>query len=259
MSSNLKIPKTLALKETYLRILLDLRGDSKLIDDRFVKLVRAKLDHEACTAGNMAQTVLQYVGEKPTVELLRLLAAQFAARHNELLIGPLDRFGTAVITEWILLKVLRVQQAVWRETSPGAELLFECVTGKPAGYLFKKKLPDGWLSYLAYKIGFSRRLIYPDDARYLVGLQFWGLTVSAEKAESLDFSDWDVDAKSRKYNQHIIKLRLRNEINQDIDCPFDYSDECISCTKTVSQCEAAFLRAEDDSRQPSRVQSSGPG
>lgn len=256
MLPKLKLSQVFHSRELILRELLEIRKDSKVIDDRFVKSLRQSLltyeedkanEVEDWTeyADNAAQTCLLYKGEKTTIELFRVIAAQLAARRDDLIIGPLDRHVQMLYAEWIPMEVLRVQQAVWKGTLPGAELTLECLGGKPAGYIFKKKFPENWLGFLAYRVGFSRVFEYNDDPRHFIGLRFWGMVVSSEDPGAIDFSDWDVDKQCKAHNKSIIRLRLRNEITRDVECPFDFQDDCILCEKSQSDCIASFHRSHD--------------
>jgi hypothetical protein len=207
---------------------------------------------------HVIQTVAQYYGERLDDVMIRTLATQLAARSSELLEGPLAKFGLlAVSNEWIPMEVLSVEPAIWRDDAPGALLRLECLYGRPAGHVFPRKFPEGWLRYLAYQIGYSRRVEYPDDSRLFVGLRFWGHMIAAQTEDKMDFSDWATDAQTIKHNKQIIKLRHRFD-RDDVDCPYELDCECVDCPKTQRACIAAFRRSTP-ANEAGRVRSQAVG
>jgi hypothetical protein len=216
---------------------------SKLVDSSFVRAAQrfAKSEYDESYADAVGQTLQQYMGEKLSARTISLIASQLAARHDELVSGPIAKFSIAnVMQEWVSLEILGLQQAVWRETKPGIQLKLECLSGTPAGHIFDRKLPLNWLNFLAYQIGFSRRMVYPDDQPWLFqGLQFWGSMVKLDDKLELDFVDFAVSNGMKKYNKDILKLRLRYELDGDIECPREFTHECSSCQVSFKECPAA--------------------
>ena len=216
---------------------------SKVVDTTLVRAVQRHVasEHDDYYADAVGQTLLQYLGEKLSTRTISLLVSQLAARHDELASGPIAKFSIAnVVQEWVSLEILGLQQAIWRETKPGIQLKLECLSGTPAGHIFDRKLPLTWLNYLAYQIGFSRRMTYPDDQPWLFqGLHFWGSMVKLEDKLELDFVDFAVSNGMKKHNKDILKLRLRYELDGDIECPSGFDHECSSCQVSYKQCPAA--------------------
>ena len=219
------------------------RAGSQEVDALVIRAVRNVAEERyGCEyADSVVQTMLQYTGDKLSARTVLLLSAQLAARYEGLQEGPLGKFMVAnVVEEWVPLEILSLMPTIWRETKPGIQLQLECLAGTPAGSVFDRKLPLAWLSYLAYRIGFSRRMIYDDTQPQLfAGLRFFGLMVKLEDRQELDFTDFAVSSAMKKYNQGILKLRLRFELDGDIECPFMLEHECRDCSKTADECPAA--------------------
>jgi hypothetical protein len=230
-----------ARRARYLAVLTTYAG--KPVDGTVIRaLKRVIVDtYDDSYADSVQQTVMQYTSEKLSTRTISLIASQLAARHNELARGPLERFRIANVNqEWVPLEILGLQQAVWRDTKPGIQLKLECLAGTPAGHVFDRKLPLNWLNYLAYQIGFTRRMPYPDDRFWLFeGLRFWGSMVKLDERDELDFVDFSVDSNMKKLNKEILKLRLRYDIESDVECPRGFEHECSSCQVSCHECPAA--------------------
>ncbi len=201
---------------------------------------------------NVFQTLLQYVGHELDAYWSSLLARQLVARKEELEYGVLQLFTKPLRNEWVALEVYKATACVWRENAKGVYLHLYCLTGSPAGHVLRKKFPETWLAYLAYQIGYTRRMQYDYEPTSLTGLRLWGYLLAAPGQQGeLGFEDWKVDAGMKAYNQSILKLRARFDIDLDripeskleeYSCPIDADHYCVQCHCSVQQCIAAYNR-----------------
>jgi len=189
-------------------------------------------------------TLVQYEGMMLTPEWIDLVSRQLVARKEELGGGPLRLFERPIRDEWVPLEVYSIKPCVWRDNDPGQMLQFYCLAGHPAGHHLQKKLPERFLSYMAYKIGFSRRIQFDHDPLQMIGLRFWGyLLADTEESSDLSFENWDVSNDVLKHNRTIIKLRNRFELDTEDDtCPFALDHYCSECPRSVNECPAAIHR-----------------
>lgn len=198
------------------------------------------------------QTLMQYENKVLTNKWCNLLARQLIARKDELDIGVLHLFDTPTRDEWVALEAYSVEHCPWRNGQAGVQVTFYCLTGHPAGHLLKKKFPEPWMAWLAYQIGYSRKLPYDYDVERFVGLRFWGyLTTSDRNPLELDFEDWRVDPKMKRSNLAILRRRMRFEVDLDsvrentigqYSCPFDKDIYCSECRCTIWECNASYNR-----------------
>jgi hypothetical protein len=113
-----------------------------------------------------------------------------------------------------------------------------------AGVAFDKKFPDAWLRGLAYKLGYSRRNVYADNGRDMIGFRLWAnVAVSERDPRVPEIVDVATDAQVLKHNKAIVKKRTRLEKDLDVDlCPNAFEHPCAECTVTAAECAASYHR-----------------
>jgi hypothetical protein len=245
--ASLKIDRILsdaAGLETFFRIRLGAIVTNELAIHWTQQLHGSKLWPETDeTLVNLQNTFLQYANRPVDERFARVLARQLAARAKTLTRGPLLAYERPVKPEWVYLEVTGLKAALWRGEKSGVDLQLDALSGHPAGNLLHLKVPISWLSFLAYRIGFSRRVRYDDEPRLFVGLRFLGYLKPRLDSTEPDFEDWFIDKQCKKHNVQIIKLRTRFSYEK-AECPFDFSHDCWSCTKDVASCPASYLRSQ---------------
>jgi hypothetical protein len=202
---------------------------------------------------SIAQSLSAYLDRTLDEALVRTLSRQLVGRWEELLTGPLVPYGDALISEWVPLEVLGVEAGVWKSGLPASTLALQALYGRPAGHIFQKKVPDSWLRGFAYSIGYSRRIVYPDEPKQLLGLKFWSyMQPSPDSPDGIQLLSWGMDPRLKTENLTII--RRRNRVDLDLDeldkegeprkwaCPGNYEHDCRSCTRTSTYCNASYLR-----------------
>lgn len=191
------------------------------------------------------QTLVQYEGTELTGEWPALLAQQLVARQEELVEGLLQLYTRPVRDEWVALEITEVRESLWRDEHPGIEMGFLCLTGHPAGHRIRKNFPERWSDWLAYQLGFSRRVQYDYDISKFVGLRLYGfLKANLEDSSALDFEDWRVPAKVLQQNKLVIYKRMRFDVEPHLQtdkysCPFDYEHYCSECQRGFWECPAS--------------------
>jgi hypothetical protein len=188
------------------------------------------------------QTLLQYAGQLLSPELSLMLSRQFAARVDELREGVLLKTEVPSHPAWILLEIINVDEALWKKDKKGVLLSLYCLTGQTAGVIIKKTVPEKWLAWLAYQIGFTRRITYDYDPRYLLFLRFWGHVIPLEGGKDLDFDEWNMDSNCLQSNKIKIKLRARLDFDirsQDTTCKNGMDCYCWECPYTRLECDGA--------------------
>jgi len=219
------------------------------------------------------QTMLQYLADKVDLPFIDRCCRQLLGRTNELESGPLLPFVKPIQLEWVPFEIVSLSKATWNENKPGQLMTVYCLAGSPAGHRLPKKLPEAWLRFIAYKIGYTRKINYPDDEPWqLIGLRFWGLVIPVtEERSTLDFSDWAIDAQMKKSNAGIIAKRNRHllddpegptaqECDEDPDlkvpkhaCPLRLDHYCSACPHTLAACEASIHRERFSDRRRSQL------
>jgi len=203
--------------------------------------------HDAVDAGTKAAIVdslLPYCGEIDD-EKRMLIARQLAGRRDELRTGPIMQFYRPTHDQWVPLEVTSVTHAKWRDDKPGADLRMLGLAFQPAGHLLSKLFPSAFFRFLAYKIGFSRRIQYDDDVRHIVGLRFWlQLKKATDDSPQLEFDQWDMSPWMMRHNKQIIALRTRFEYERDDtpECPAGHTDYCWGCKEPLKTCPASMIR-----------------
>lgn len=206
-----------------------------------VHIVRSSVTQKLSdnTLNHIRDTLLQYVDETISDNLIYLLSYQIACRWNELCDGILLRSGSFLREEWLPLEILKINSAVWQGTpNAGIALLLFCLSGRLAGQQLYKVVPEGWLNWLVYQIGFSKRLTYDYEPANLLGLRFYGYVAPQE--DGYELTEWNSDCAFKTYNRHMLALRYRFDVVKESDiwrCPYDLDDLCIDCKKsTVQEC-----------------------
>lgn len=205
---------------------------------------------EAYLVDNIFQTLLQYVGEPLDDQWTDILARQLAARKEELKGGVLQLYECPLREEWVPLEVYSLIPSVWRETRDAQILNLYCLAGHPAGHRLQKKLPESWLAYLAYQIGFSSRFRYEYEPTEFIGLRFWGfMKRPARGREELDFEQYKASGQLEEHNRLIIARRQRFNFQPDAlprncSCPFDLDCYCSDCRHPVEVCVASYDREQ---------------
>lgn len=205
---------------------------------------------------NLFLTLSQYEGTKISNDFANTVSWQLAARWDELNLGVLTQFQHVIKPEWALLKIAGTANTTWKDVADaGQTLRIKALTGHAAGHILAKKVPNTWLRWLAYQIGFSRRLLYTDDPWLFTGLELWGyLCPNPQQPANAEFSEWQVNPAIKKSNQLIIERRLRFELKEPSNptnrvgeayeraqCPFDYNFDCNKCHRTNKDCYAATV------------------
>ena len=194
-------------------------------------------DNHTCT-----QTMLQYVGQPLTRQLAETLAAQIGGRESDLANGPLIAYDRPVRDEWVAMEVRTTREALWRERFAGVEFGLRCFTGHPAGHLIRRKFPEGFLSYLAYQVGWSRRLQFDGDARHFIGLRLWGFLRPVPDSDEVQFDQWGLTPSFRKHNLQLIRLRTRYDVEDPkAECPNGLTNHCFDCAVTRTECQASLV------------------
>lgn len=198
----------------------------------------------------LLQTLMQYEGRKLTRRWADIFSRQLVARVGELMSGVIHPYEFPCRAEWIPMEIYSVRQVPWHHGAVGQELQLYCLAGHPAGHVLPRKVPDRWLSWLAYQVGFSRRLPYTDPQN-LTGLRFWAYAEPADDPPVYAINKWSVDVKMRRGNQGILKRRLRLEIEPEkipdgeeemYACPRNHPWYCHECLESVAVCNASCKR-----------------
>lgn len=201
---------------------------------------------------NIRQTVWQYKDMRLLADEASTLARQWASRADEWYQGLILPYRGPTKAGWVCIEVVNTASVPWKSDKAGQLLTLYCLTGHPAGYVVEKKVPDAWLNYLAYQVGFSRKRVYDYDARHFLGLRFWAYLTP--KDDTYDLQEWEVTPKLLARNREIIAKRMRHDLEAPINdrqerayekaaCPFDFDHYCFDCTKTCSECPASPHRS----------------
>ena len=201
--------------------------------------------HDALNAGTLGavtDTLLLHCGPFGPPQRA-LLALQLASRVDELMRGPIAPFTKPTHDQWVPLEVTKVAYSDSRDHRVNAILSMRALSCQPAGYTLSRDFSPGYLRFLAYQIGFSRKLEYDEDIRHFIGLQFWlHLQRGAEDEPRLQFNAWQVSPWMLKHNRTIIKLRTRFVVDDSPECPHEHQHECWDCQECVSSCPASIKR-----------------
>jgi len=201
----------------------------------------------------ITQTLAQYTNQKLDDDLIAYLARQFIARRAELTQGPILKSAGFSQPEWVPYEITRLVPDVWKSGHPAQVLSLYALHGTPSGKVFEKKMKESWLSMFAYKVGYNRRLIYPDMPQQLLGLRFWAfMQPDPEDPKQLLFKELGMDPRMKKANQIII--RRRNRLDLELDetdkegdpkewaCPKALDIYCEGCPQKLTSCSASYYR-----------------
>lgn len=158
----------------------------------------------------LIDTFCQDIDKTLDKPLLLRMSLQLTVNRGVLLDGqPLHRFDGVSEPEWVPFIVCAMTPCSFG-AKPGLRLLLRVIAGQYAGYSTERSVPVGFLTKLAYDVGFSRRLQYEQPAD-LIGLMFAGLAVPTTESE-LQFEDYKVSAAMKKANRDLIKQRQEEEL-----------------------------------------------
>jgi len=194
---------------------------------------------------NVYPTILQYESQVMTAKTADLLSRQIAARLLELEARVVPAFQYVVVPEWTPLEIIAVKEAVWRDTEKGQQFSFLCLSGTAAGHILVKKFPDKFLSYLAYQIGFNKRMNYNYEPKVFLGLRISGLLIPSQRESGqTDISEWQISKNMKKRNVGILKLRTRYDKlhKEGPECPNGFDNACEDCMKNSNDCPASYIR-----------------
>lgn len=187
---------------------------------------------------NLTSTFQQYKGVPVSLALAKTLAWQVASRGNELDRGILLSYSRPTKPEWVACEISSISDAVWRETDLGTCFHLFALAGHPAGHVLQRKVPNTWLNWFAYQVGFSRAMVFDRDPRHFVGLRFWGFLKPKLDSPDVEFTAWELTPEFSKYNKAIIKLRTRFEHGK-VECPKAFDHLCWDCSVRRSECPAS--------------------
>jgi len=200
---------------------------------------------------NVYPMILQYESQVLTIKTADLLSRQIAARVQELEARVVPVFRNIVTPEWVPMEIVAIQDAIWKDSEKGQQFSFLCLSGTAAGHVITRKFPMGWLSFLAYQIGFNKRMNYPYEPKIFLGLRISGLLVPSQRDEGqTDISEWQISKHMKKRNVGILKLRTRYDKlhREGPECPQGLDNDCSECMKTSTQCDASYIRIQHGRR-----------
>ena len=193
----------------------------------------------------LVETLIQYKGGLMDEAFLQTLALQLVSRREELDRAPLTLYHKPIRSEWVALELIGTQETTWRDNERGIALELFALNGHPAGHTLTKKVPENWLNFLAYQVGFSRTRRYGFEPWTLIGVKFWGYLVPDAKADTLNFAAWFVTPAFVKMNREIIRLRTRFNPNTGVEkpeCPQGHAETCDQCNEKEQVCLASIHR-----------------
>ena len=213
--------------------------------------IASDLGCRAKDVSNLSQTLLQYSGQLLTLDFIQRLVRKLVVNSDSLRAGPILIHTGFHRAQWVPYEIVNLSSAVWKTGSPAKILQLYALAGSCAGEVFDKKVPESWLSYFAYQIGFTRRVQYPDEPILFIRLRFWAyMKPNAEDATKLDFAKFECDRQLKEWNSVIIRRRLRLDLNMDEytkdgdlkkwACPRGYDHYCDRCPESVSFCAASY-------------------
>jgi hypothetical protein len=189
------------------------------------------------------QTLLQLIGHRPSKPQMTRLGWQLVGRQEEMDRRPIPMVDTPAANGWVAVRIDSMSDISWSDDKPGYSLNMFVLSGSAAGFTIKRNVPAGWTRFIAYKVGFSRRMEYQDEPKHLIGLVLWAYAVS--KPEGLEMTAWNIDDKMLKHNKAILKLRNRHFFDDGPECPFELDTECVECTRLTHECQASIRHSPD--------------
>ena len=194
---------------------------------------------------NVFPMILQFESKLLTAEVADTLSRQIAARVVELEARVVPVFQGIIVPEWTPLEIIDIKEATWKEDQKGQQFSFLCLSGTAAGHVIVRKFPEKWLAYLAYQIGFNKRMNYNYEPKVFLGLRISGLLIASQRDEGqTDIQEWRISAHMKKRNVGILKLRTRYDKlhKEGPECPNGLDNDCSECMKTSKQCDASYIR-----------------
>lgn len=180
---------------------------------------------------HLFDTLLQYEGYTLDARTLDRIAGQVAGRHEELRKGPITPYENPVVSDWVAARVVRMEDTVWRDDEAGQLMHMLVEYGHPAGNVLVRKVPESYLRYLAYQVGFSRRVLYDEDPRHFVGLRFWMYMDVDPEQLSYRITTYRLNSAMAKHNRWVVRARMRFMIDLPEDpCPIEREFPCWDCT-----------------------------
>ncbi len=197
---------------------------------------------------NVFPMILQFESQVLTAVVADTLARQIAARVAELEARVVPVFQSIVVPEWTPLEIIGIKDATWKEDQKGQQFTFLCLSGTAAGHAVVRKFPEKWLSFLAYQIGFNKRMNYNYEPKVFIGLRISGLLMASQRDEGqTDITEWRISAHMKKRNVAILKLRTRfDKLHKEgPECPKGFDNDCSECMKVSTECDASYIRVNN--------------
>ncbi len=254
----IRLPKLDALHSDFVRMFA--RFEQSVLDGslcrRITSNVHMALNDPRIDADHLFQTLMQYEGRQLDDKWCDLLARQIVARQEELRAGVLHLFERPIRDEWVPMEIYEVEECEWRDRPEGQALTLYCLAGHPAGHRLVKRVPENFLAFLAYRVGFNRRMVYEHEPKCFVGFRLWGL-LKVGRGDELDFEEWMVDSPMKKWNQTIHKRRSRFDVDTwqmsdaraaEYSCVYDEQHYCSECRRRVDECVAVPNRERTHGR-----------
>jgi hypothetical protein len=194
---------------------------------------------------NIHQTLLLQLRPVITDAWVWFIGRQFAARSDELVVGPIMVFEQFALDEWLTVEISAAEPSIWKDNKPGFKLSVYILDGRPAGHILKRNFPASWLVGKAYEMGFTMRRQYDDDATELVGLRAEVFAVRDKESGEPTFEKWLVPSGIEKWNKEIITKRMRFDVftrSGDDPCPYEYDHYCKECPASYIECHATYVR-----------------
>lgn len=202
-------------------------------------------------ADRVFQMLIQYIPRTLSGRWCDIFARQLSARHRELEMSVISVYTGPVREEWVPVEIFSATKT--EKSGKSAHLLeFYCFGGHVAGFRLRQVIPDRWLSWLAYRVGFSRRWQYDYQPEQLIGFQLWAhVKLPEEDGGDVALDEWDVSSAMLRHNKSIIKRRFRLDVEphripdgkeEEYSCPLDKDSYCSECSADVYVCPAATNR-----------------
>jgi hypothetical protein len=236
----------------------------RLTTDIITNLVRSHQEHLPLSDRPIWLSLMQYEGKLLADKWIQIIASQLAAREHEWEFYTIMPFESVLTPEWVLVSIDDVKPCVLGSNKQGTELHLKAMYGKPAGHMLIKRVPTSWLSFLAYRMGYSRRITYNLDPRYFTGLMIWMYVIpDPNNPKGFDISSWAVTNKVKVNNRSVIVRRHRFDypdaifkrdgtVNEDYDCHLGLDCSCEDCTVPAQQCNASLIRHPEKENEVKR-------
>jgi hypothetical protein len=227
-------------------------------------IVKGEQEHLPLSDRPIWLSLMQYEGKMLADKWIQVIATQLAAREHEWAHYAIMPFEAVLTPEWVLVSIDDVKPCELGNHKQGTELHLKVLYGKPAGHMLIKRVPTSWLSFVAYRIGYSRRITYNLDPRYFTGLMIWmHVMPDPRNAKGFDISSWAVTNKVKVNNRSVIVRRHRfdypdalfkrdGSINPDYDCHLELDCSCEDCIVPAQRCNASLIRHPEKENEVKR-------